>query len=149
MYSDMKLDDIEKYWLEDSHIDTTNLTRASVNIPKLHSKYYSFLNKEIKTLHRYKVELQQLEFVLERFYGRKLTQDELDKYGLEYPEYKVLKPEIPKHVSNHEDIIKYNTQIALQQAKIEYLKSILKEISAMSFQIRNIIENEKFKNGSV
>lgn len=142
----MTLEEIEKHWLEDSVIDTANLTQASVNIPKLHRKYYGFLNKETRVLHRYEVERQELEFLLERFYARKLSQDELDKWGLEYPDYKVLKPEIPKHVSNHKDMIKANTVVGIQKAKIEYLKSILKEISAMSFQIRNIIEWEKFKS---
>lgn len=142
----MTLEEIEKEWIGDSSIDTENLTRASVRIPKLHSKYYSFLNRETKTLQRYEVERQELEFLLEQFFARKLTQSELDKYELEYPDYKVLKPDIPKHVANHKDMIKVNTMIGIQKAKIEYLKSILKEVSAMSFQIRNIIEWEKFKS---
>lgn len=144
----MTLEEIEKLWLEDCQIDKANLSRASLNIPKLHQKYYGVLIREQKVHMKLTEELRSLEHILEQYYGRKLSLEEIDEYGLPpYPDQKIMKPDIPKWVASYKDVITTKQKIGLQICKIDYLKSILREISAMSYQIKNAIDWEKFKNG--
>ena len=40
----MNLDEIQKMWEKDSHIDPDNLHTESLNIPSLHAKYFELYN---------------------------------------------------------------------------------------------------------
>lgn len=71
----------------------------------------------------------------------------MEEYGLEYPDKKILKPDIPRHIAAHEDVVKLNLRIALQADKVDFLKSVLQTINGRSFQIRDAIEWKKFVAG--
>lgn len=146
----MDIEAIEKLWVKDCQIDRLELARASANIPKLHAKYNHILTTEQKKLIELKETLRSLEFILTEFYGKHLSQSEIDEYELgEYPDKHILKTDVHKWVSHHPDVIEIKKEIGLQIVKVDYVKSIIKEASSMSFQIRNIIEWEKFRNAIV
>lgn len=144
----MDIVQIEDEWNKDSTIDGTDLFHASLKIPKLHSKWSSILLRERVLLAKMKSEHDSLEHLLEQFYSRTLTSEELKEYGLVYPDKMIMKPDVSKWVSNHKENVSTKLKIGLQHEKIKFIESIIGQISQMSFNIRNAIEDAKFKNGS-
>lgn len=145
----MNVDDIEKEWGNDSVINKTDLMTASLNVPKLHYKYYQYLNKEQKELRKLQSYKSQMELILEQFFNRTLTDDERLEYGLpNFHDKRYLKEDIKKQIANYPDIVKCNLQILECESNIDYLKDIIKVIHNMGFQIRNAVEWVKFTNGA-
>lgn len=145
----MKLEEIEKIWLDDSVIDETDLGRAALDIPKLHAKWYAILMREKQLLYGLSIKKDELELLLEAYYGKTLTQEELDQFDLpEYSDKKILRPDIPKHIASNEKMIKINLQIASQTDKIEFVKDVLKQIHGRSFIIKDAIQWVLFQAGA-
>lgn len=143
----MKIEEIQSEWSKDSTIDKFRLTEESLNIPKLHEKYYRFYFEERMRLHTLKMQHDDLEHVLTDFYKKNLTTEELEEYGLEYPDKKIMNADVPRYVLNHKDMVELNMKIAVCQEKIELLKSILKQVDQRSFQINSAIKNRVFEAG--
>lgn len=145
----MLLEDIEKEWAADVEINPLKLDSESLKIPKLHSKYYNILSREKLVLLNIKNKLEKREFILEQFYNKTLTVEELNEYKLPLiQDKKVLKPEIPKTIANDPEVVNFKTKIGAQHIKIEFLESILKMIQNRNWAIRDAIEWRKFENGA-
>lgn len=144
----MLLEDIEKEWAVDSVISNLKLDNESLKIPKLHSKYYSFLINE-KLVHvKIKKKLEEREYVLEQFYKKTLTVEELNEHKLPLiQDKKILTGEIPRVIANQPDIIELKTKLSVQSIKIDFLDSIMKTIHNRNWVIRDAIEWRKFENG--
>lgn len=145
----MLLEDIEKEWAADTIIDNLKLDRESLKIPKLHSKYYDILIKEKLVMLNLKKKLADREYILEQYYRKTLTVDEMNEHGLSLiQDKKVLTSEIPRVIDNQPEIQNYKTKIGIQNVKIEFLDSILKSIHGRNWIIRDAIEWRKFENGN-
>ncbi len=144
----MLLEDIEKEWAIDSVISNLKLDNESLKIPKLHSKYYSYLINE-KLVHvKIKKKLEEREYVLEQFYKKTLTVEELNEHKLPLiQDKKILTGEIPRVIANQPDIIELKTKLSVQSIKIDFLDSIMKTIHNRNWVIRDAIEWRKFENG--
>ena len=144
----MLLEDIEKEWAIDSVISNLKLDNESLKIPKLHSKYYSYLINE-KLVHvKIKKKLEEREYVLEQFYKKTLTVEELNEHKLPLiHDKKILTGEIPRVIANQPDIIELKTKLSVQSIKIDFLDSIMKTIHNRNWVIRDAIEWRKFENG--
>lgn len=145
----MLLEDIEKEWAIDSVISNLKLDNESLKIPKLHSKYYSYLINE-KLVHvKIKKKLEEREYVLEQFYKKTLTVEELNEHKLPLiQDKKILTGEIPRVIANQPDIIELKTKLSVQSIKIDFLDSIMKTIHNRNWVIRDAIEWRKFENGN-
>lgn len=143
----MKIEDIFDLWSEDSNIDSTDISRASLDIPKLHFKYYKIYSEERLLLRKYIEEKKQLVLLKSEYYKGELPQDELQENGWEPFMKRLLKTDIPQYIDADSDIIKLNLKIAMQQEKVDILESIIKTISNRTFQIKNFIDYERFKVG--
>lgn len=144
----MKLDDIEKLWVDDSQINETDLATEALRIPKLHSKYYRILLDEKRNLYILEQKRLELSTVLEGYYLRTLTNEERIAHGLpEFLDKKILKTDIQKHIDLHPDMIQLNLKIGIQYDKIEFLKDINKMIHGRSFIIKDAISWYQFTNG--
>lgn len=145
----MILEDIETNWSQDVEINPLKLDRESLNIPKLHAKYYKILVNEKLVLLKLKNKLEEREYILEQFYNKTLTVEELNKHNLPLiQDKKVLKSEIAYTISNQPEIVDTKTKIGIQNIKIEFLDSILKSIHNRNWSIRDAIEWRKFENGN-
>ena len=144
----MLLEDIEKEWAIDSVISNLKLDNESLKIPKLHSKYYSYLINE-KLVHvKIKKKLEEREYVLEQFYKKTLTVEELNEHKLPLiQDKKILTGEIPRVIANQPDIIELKTKLSVQSIKTDFLDSIMKTIHNRNWVIRDAIEWRKFENG--
>lgn len=145
----MLLEEIEKLWAEDVEINPLKLDQESLKIPKLHSKYYKLLVHEKMVLIKLKNKLEEKEHVLEQFYNKTLTVEELNHYNLPlHQDKKVIKSDIPSVIANRSDVIELKTKLGVQHIKIEFLESILKSIQGRNWNIRDAIEWRKFENGA-
>lgn len=143
----MLLENIQEYWEQDSQIDRMNLAEESLKIPKLHSKYYKILIQEALQLKKYDSDLKVLKLEKFEFYTQGPSKETHQK-GWEMPlSGRILKSEVNTYLEADKDIIKATLKVAYQKEKVDFVDSILKEISQRSFHISNCIKYEVFRAG--
>ena len=146
MYNVLKHDEILSEWDKDSQIDMNDLSRASIEIPRLHSKYLRMLidckTRKISIGHR----IETLKKDLALYYSGQATPEMYKKKG---PFQTKLKTQaaISQHVETDPDLVAQRDRIEYIDVMIEALNYILKEIGQMNFVIKNIIEFERLRNG--
>ena len=141
----LDLEMIQKMWEQDSNIDLDNLHTESINIPKLHAKYFEIYNNIV--LLKKKAEQQ-----------RKNTRHERYEYfsGKADPEVYVTNP-FPKKIRDKDTMQKYldsdeslssvSLKIDYYDTILNYIESILKVIQNRTYQIKNAVEFMKFQAG--
>jgi hypothetical protein len=145
----MKIEDIESEWSKDAKISETNLGGEALKIPRLHSKWYSMMLNEKKILYSISIRKEELAIILEAYFAKTLTMEELKQHDLPpSSDKKILRQDIPKHIANYPAMVTLNLKIALQSDKIEFMKDILKHIHGRSFIIKDAIAWAQFSNGS-
>jgi hypothetical protein len=141
-----KLEELLEMWASDSVIDKTEPSQALLNIPKLHSKYLNILS-------RYRLLSKESEFKVAKmrrlkweYYTGKLDQQTLKTHGWEQFPY-TLKSEVSNYLESDEDIFRLVAQKKMHDEIVEVCNSILKELSARTFQLRDFIQWERFIQG--
>lgn len=144
----MTIDEILESWDEDSNIDLTELDKESINIPKLHHKYYQIYVKEKLLCKKYESEYKKLKLEKYEFYTQGHNEETIDK-GWELPAKGVIiKSDIPMYMEADKDIINQSLKIGYQQEKVELLESILKSLNTRGYNIKSAIDWIKFTSGS-
>ena len=143
----MKLEEIQSLWEEDSQIDRTELGEESLKISRLHNKYFKIFSNERLSLRKLEMDYKSLYKLKYQYYQGVLSDEEYKELGWEPFQLKVLKQDIPVYIEGDQDIININLRIGLQSEKVSFVESILKSISTRGYQIKNVIEWEKFKVG--
>lgn len=144
----MTLDNILEIWEEDSKINSSELGFESLNIPSLHHKYYKIFVNERLLLRKYENELKTLKMEKYEFYTQGPSKETQEK-GWNFPAIgKILKNEVSTYLESDKDIINMCLKISIQNEKIDLLGDILKTVSNRTFQIKNAIDFERFKNGN-
>jgi hypothetical protein len=141
----MNLEKLQEMWKKDSVIDTDLYCEESTKVPQLHMRYMEFFNT-------YSLMKKEREFELNQ-----LVRDKWLYYKGKAPStiYKEMpfdlklttKEEIMMFIDADEDIKKLHYKIAYIEQTLVFLESVLKQINNRTFQIKNAIEWEKFKNG--
>jgi len=145
----VKIEDIEKMWMEDAEINASDLSTEALRIPKLHSKWYSCLLNEKRIFHSLLIRKDEQSMILEAYFLKTLTTEELVLAELPpYSDKKILRTDVQKHIDMWPAMVQLNLKIAMQSDKIEFIKDILKTIHGRSFIIRDSIEFSKFQAGS-
>ena len=141
----INLNEIQSMWEKDSKIDRDNLHEESLNIPMLHAKYHDLYNNHI--LLRKKAEQQRKNIRHERY-----------EYisGKSDPEVYAENP-FPKKIRDKDTMQKYmdadgklsdaSLKIGYYDTMLEYLESILKQISNRTYQIKNALDFMRFSAG--
>lgn len=135
---------IKSMWEKDSQIDMDNLHQESINIPVLHSKYYDIYNNLL--LLKAKAE-QQKNVRHERYeyYSGKADPDVYQKDP--FPKKVRDKDAMNKYLDADKKLSTISMKIEYYQVMINYVDSILKQISNRTYQIKNSIEFLKFQAG--
>jgi hypothetical protein len=141
----MDLQTINEMWAKDSVIDDVLLDQASVKIPQLHQKYLTLLSEFTLLQKRKKQDLKRLEHTKYLYYAGKAPPEEYEEKPFHY---KVLKGEAYGWVSVDEDIQKVEMKLEYYNVLLRTLEEILKQVSQMSFNIKNTIEWRRFVNGN-
>jgi hypothetical protein len=141
-----KIDDLLAEWAKDSVIDRTEPGKALLDIPKLHSKYLNILSNHRLLIRDAEFKYNRMKKVKWEYYTGKLDDDQLAKYGWE-PFPFVLKSDITTYLDADEDLAKYLAQRRMHEEIVEVCMSIMKELGARTFQLKDFISWEKFIQG--
>lgn len=136
-------------WQAECRIDPAKLSQELYRQPLLHSKYLTILQDlkvEIRKQHRKFDKVRELKI---RYYNGHLTKEELDANGWEQFQY------VAPTKAKMDSLLDADDDLQLIREKIEYIKimaetceSIMREISARGYNLKTIIDWEKFQAGS-
>jgi hypothetical protein len=149
----MTLDEIFTEWDKDSKIDRTELGRESIDIPKLHNKYYRiYINEKMKLI-KQESDLKQLFALRHDFYSGNIDNETLRELGWwedweKIGRRTILKTEIPRYLESDQVIIDRQLKIAAQKEKVGLLDSIIKSLVNRGFNIKAAIEWARFQVGA-
>ena len=136
---------IKSMWEKDSHIDIDNLHEESLKVPILHAKYYDIYNNLV--LLKTKAEQQRKNIRHERYeyYSGKSDPDVYVKDP--FPKKVRDKDAMQKYLDADEKLSTVSMKIEYYQVMINYIDSILKQVSNRTYQIKNSIEFLRFSAG--
>ena len=144
----MKLEDIIAEWDKDGTIDQTNISRESGEIPKLHNKYFKIYMGEGYLLRKMRADYKKLFKLKTEYYKGELDVSELKQYGWNPQSLKILRQDIPSYMDADDDLIESSLKIGAQEQKVEYLEAIIKMINNRGFQLKTIVDWERFRTGA-
>ena len=144
----MKIEDIYSEWAKDGEIDQVNLSTTASDIPKLHNKYYRMYVEEGMKLKRQRADYKVMVKLKNDYYRGDLDSEELKQYGWDPQPLRILKSYIPTYVEADKDVIEASLRMGLQEAKVEYLESIIRQINNRNFILKSIIDWERFRTGA-
>lgn len=146
----MKIEDIYKEWEKDSNIDHMNLTSETQRTPKLHNKYFRIYLEEGMKLRKMREEYKKFKQDKFDWYTGKMAREDTLEYGWDpKPDRTYLKQEVSGALDADKDMIDMTLKLGMQEMKVEYLESIIKMINNRGFQIKNMIDWERFRTGSL
>jgi hypothetical protein len=139
-----KLDELLEMWKKDSVVDRTEPGREITNIPQLHSKYLNILSHNQLVLRDVQFKINRMKRLKWEYYTGNMDANSLERYGWEPFLLKVLKT----YIDSDDDVTKLLAQKALTEQVIESCLSIMKELHSRTFQIKALIEWERFIQGT-
>lgn len=141
----MKIDEYLEMFDEDAKIDKSDLTTESLKIPIVLAKYQRHLVQESKILRSAEHLLHKKKLDVYKYY----TGDAPDEVYKQKPlNKKPLKSDIEKYYMDADtDYQKLEQEINNQAMKVKLIEDQIKALSQRSFNIKNAIDWEKFKNG--
>jgi len=145
----VRIEEIVQEWSKDCEIDVTNVSVESASIAKMHNKYYQMYMQESMRLRKLKTDYKQLIKLKTEYYRGELTMEELREHGWEPQPLKILKQDIPLYIDSDQEMIDTSLKIGMQEEKVDYLENIIKMISNRGFQIKTIIDWERFRTGAM
>lgn len=140
----MNLEMIQEMWEKDSEMNDLELDKESLNIPKLHSKYYKLYNEFVLLKKKTEFDLNVLYKDKWKYYTGKASSEVYKENPFDH---KVLKNDLGIFLESDEELSRIKLKIEYQGCVLSYLESILKIISNRTFQIKNAIEWRKFIEG--
>lgn len=140
------IEQILKLWEADSEIDQTEPGKELLKIPKLHNKYLTILTKHKLAAKKANFDYLRMRKIRIDYYGGRLDQDDLDKYGWE-PFPFVLKSDIAAYLEADENLIKLLEKKTLHDEAVSVIEAIMSELKQRTWQLRDFISWEKFIGG--
>lgn len=140
----MKLEDIQLEANNDLLIDKSKLIDASIETPVLVNKYYGYLIQEGRIL---KMIESKLFEVYKDLYDYYLHLAPPEAYVAKPFNRKVLKSDVDMYIQADPKYTEIVNKIEAQKYKVKYVEEIIKQLNQRTFNIKNIIEFEKFKSG--
>jgi hypothetical protein len=145
----IKLDEVEQEWNQDCLINPVELDQASLDSPKLHSKYIRYYNKVRLHILSLEDKLADEMKIKNLYYSGRMSKEEYEEFGLEPFPLKILKTDIKFYLESDPSIKKIKNRIEYYKIFLDCIKSIIDQINRRSFEIKNIIEHRKFTSGEV
>jgi hypothetical protein len=143
----MTIDEIFAEWEVDSTISPVDLDRASLEIPKLHNKYYRMLSAERMRLRKAEADFAVLKKVKSDYYAGTLDVETMRERGYAPFRLKVLRADISNYLDADEELIQHGLKMSVMKEKVEILDSIIRTVGNRSFHVSNAIAFIRFKAG--
>lgn len=145
----MNIEELHAMWDSYCSIDEDHLDRESVTTAKLHSKYLRMLIQHKMKIAALQAEYNNLRQRKFRYYRGEMSRDELKENGCDqWQGVKPLKNEMEEFLNGDSDLNKIDLKIQYIKIMVEALESILNQIKARDWQIRNAVEFKKFLAGN-
>jgi len=143
----LNIEQIVNEWNKDCKIDETELGSESAKIPQVHNKYLKIYMGERIALFKLKSETKKIKRTLLEYYLGELDQEELDQLGRQQFYKKLLKNEVDVYIESDDMMIGANLRLGMQDEKVAYLDSIIKNINNRGFQLKTAVDWARFTTG--
>lgn len=143
-------DDIKEVvnaWKKDSIVNSLEPGNELIRIPTLHSKYNNYLLYHSMKAEKLSFDYDRLKKVKWRYYSGKMPQEELDQRKWE-PFQFVLKSDINVYIDGDDELSNLMERKMAHKEASKYCENVMKELHSRTFQIKAMIEWEKFVNGA-
>lgn len=148
MIPPVTIDALTTEWKNDATIDETELSRELIKIPILHSKYVHILTYHDMLVKKLKGDYNKTKHLRSEYYrGNLNNKADLEKYGLEPNEKKILRQDINEYLEADLELEKINNKIIYHDGIVKLCELILKELHSRTFQLRSAIEWNRFISG--
>lgn len=145
----MNIEELYEEWNKDSDMNTDKLDYESLNTPKLHAKYLRILMQHKMKYSALETEYKILRQKKFRYYRGEMPKAELEENGWsQWQGIKPLKNEMEEFLEGDSDLNKITIKCAYIKNMIDALESIMSQIKARDWQVRNAVEWKKFIAGS-
>lgn len=144
----VSIESLHEEWAKDAVIDETEPARTLAKTSSLHAKYLQILthhNLIIKKLMSDYAKLKRLKW--EYYNGDLNNPEDLQQYGFEPITKKILRPEIPMYLDADEQLNTILIKKTVHQEIVDACTSILKEINNRTWQLKSIMDWERFTSG--
>ncbi len=142
--SKISLVDILKEWKSDSEIDPSQIDIEAIKIPKLHSKYLTYLSISRNNYKKLREKKKEKEQILDDYYSGKIDGRDINREAWQLSETKA---GIEKRIESDSEIIQLNLEISKYQELTETLTEIIKHINQRNFQLKVAVDFLRFTNG--
>ena len=139
------LDSIQKMWEEDSKIDIDNLHTESLNIPRLHAKYYDLYNNILLLRKRAEQQKRNIRHNRYEYYSGKADPDVYAENP--FPKKIRDKDTLQKYLDADEKLSQVTLKVDYYDVMLSYIENIIKMIHNRTYQIKNSIEYMRFQSG--
>lgn len=144
----MNLEDLQDMWTKDAPIDITEPSKELARVPILHAKYARELNNHFIKEKSFFIKLRRLEQFKKDYYGGLLNNPEdLAKHGLEPFQQSLSDIKINKMLERDSEILDMSLNVEIHKRASEFCREVLKELNNRTFQLRAIIDHEKWIGG--
>lgn len=147
MRNKMNIHDIEIAWSTDCQIDLNDLSQSQVHAAKLHHFYNVPLNQSRIRLAELDNAKNKMILLKRDYYLGDIAHETLKQYQWKPFQKIIIRADLPAYIQADPDIIEINMEIAQVTQIINFLESIIRSINNRGFQIKNILDDLKFKNG--
>ena len=141
----MNLEQLQDQWKEDSVIDTDLYCEESIKIPQLHMRYMEYYNTF--SLMKKERESEMKGLVKEKWIYYKGKAPSSVYKEIPFDLKLTDKKELEMFIGADADVRKLQYKIDYIDQVLYFLDSVLRMINNRTFQIKNAIDWEKFKNG--
>jgi len=138
------LDDLVEQVKKDLAIDREDLSFSAAQNPILHEKYLRLLLEYKNKLIRVEATVNVVTRELREFYSGVAPPDVYKKRPFNL---KLLKNELPIYIESDEEYVAAITKFNQLQSIVSYLEGVVNAVKSRGYDIKNVIEWEKFKNG--
>ena len=139
------LEEIQKMWEKDTHIDMDNLHDESIKVPALHAKYFEMYNTVV--LLKKKAEQTRKNVRHERYeYFTGKSDPEVYQEN-PFPKKIRDKDTLQKYLDSDDKLSQISLKVEYYETILNYLESILKMIQNRTYKIKNAIDFLKFQAG--
>lgn len=144
----MNLEELYSEWENDCQIDHNHLDTESIRTPNIHSKYLRILMGYKMKLSALRTEYNVLRQKKFRYYRGEMGKTELEENKWEqWQGVKPLKNEMNEFLEGDSDLNRITIKCDYLENMIQGVESIMNQIKARDWQIRNTIEWKKFIAG--
>jgi hypothetical protein len=144
----MNIDEIQQMWEKDCEMSDNHLGEESTKTALLHSKYIKLMIQVKLKLTKARADYNLLRKNKFRYYRGEMSKDELQSAGWDqWQGVKPLKNEMDEFISGDESLVTLNSKIEYLETMGYLLESILNQIKARDWQLKNAITWKQFLAG--